>query len=132
MRGLILILLAACAGSVKRYEAPRLHHGANNDKVFAAIEATARVENWRIISSNPKVGVFEALTPEMDLMGVRTRERWLFYVSKEIVRVERLFEARFPGDEAWKSEAVVSEGYEYHRERAQLASLAALIEKAGR
>ena len=105
----------------KIYEAPLLLIPAHKHALLSAVEEAVAEQKWTLVSKDTRAGTIVALTPEQYGEGVTTRERWTFQVEDGELTVAMQLEMSWGG--TWRAGRLVCEGYEYLRERAELAKV---------
>ncbi len=118
------LLLFACAplNAVRIQEEKTQRIDLGNEILFAAAIEFVEAQGWEVDSSDPGLGVLEALGPVDDSEGMTTRERWRISTRDQEIGIELALEYLDAG--TWRSESFVCHTYTYARENDHLTSIA--------
>lgn len=122
---LAALLTTGCYTGTRAYVPPRFAIPASRHAMFAAAVETARADGLRVVRSDPRTGVVEALSPIEGAGGMESREHWVLRVRDNDLRVSLWLEARTeprPGA-PWQRTTEVCEGYTYSREYARAIAI---------
>ncbi len=125
----LLLLLACMAGACVTLEGPGLVPYAapavevpphvTDQHLLQAAADNAHALGWTVVIMDRARSRLEALAPEQNNLGRRTRERWMFTACGQRLMVERRVEGAVNANH-WESSSHVRTDYQYGRENDQL------------
>jgi hypothetical protein len=122
--GCFALLGTGCTHSeLHMYRAPSLHVAAPMERVMESVRRMAIENAWHVVVDSSTVGWLEAETDVDTSEGMTTRERWVFSVRDHVVTACLSLERKVGVGDVWQVVDVVTDQYNYFRERDALGRI---------